>query len=543
MRKKRVLWVGEFTALSTGYSTYGLELLRRMHDSGKYELMELACYAEPGDPRLDDLPWPCRPVMPHRDDKQGKAIYDSNPANQFGEWKFDEVALEFRPDAVLEIRDHWMCSFLERSPFRPYFHWLHMPTVDAEPQEKGWLSTYTGCDSVFTYSDWGADLLRRQGGDAIPILGSAPPGADLDTFQMVKDRAGHRDRMGLTPDIFVVGTVMRNQKRKLYPDLFDAFRLFLDTAPPDLAARTYLHVHACWPDIGWDFPSLLLETGLSSRCLFTYFCTKCAAVYPAFFQEARSVCKKCGQHAAILPHSGAGISRQAMAAIYNLWDVFVQYSVAEGFGMPQVEAAACGVPVFSVDYSAMSDVVRKLRGYPIAVQRFMREAETHRRMALPDNADFVRQLQTFLLMPEPLRRKKGWEARRGVETHYNWDHTAQKWMDRIDQLDLPPHEQTWLSPVRVHEPVLDVPQGLSDDQFVRWGLVHVANRPDLLRSYLALQMVRDLQRGVTVDGNALPIGIRPRNRKFTREHAMAAFVDLCERRNRWEKRRGEVIRR
>ena len=33
--------------------------------------------------------------------------------------------------------------------------------------------------------------------------------------------------MGLDPDCKIIGTVMRNQRRKLYPDLFEAFKKFL----------------------------------------------------------------------------------------------------------------------------------------------------------------------------------------------------------------------------------------------------------------------------------------------------------------------------
>ena len=41
----------------------------------------------------------------------------------------------------------------------------------------------------------------------------------------------------------------------------------------------------------------------------------------------------------------------------NTFDLYVQYANSEGFGLPQVEAAGCGIPVASVDYSAMSSVV------------------------------------------------------------------------------------------------------------------------------------------------------------------------------------------
>ena len=63
------------------------------------------------------------------------------------------MCLDFLPDFVCDIRDFWMLDFAERSPFRPYFKWVVMPTVDARPQARQWVATYAGADACLTYSD------------------------------------------------------------------------------------------------------------------------------------------------------------------------------------------------------------------------------------------------------------------------------------------------------------------------------------------------------------------------------------------------------
>jgi hypothetical protein len=60
-----------------------------------------------------------------------------------------------------------MLEYQERSPFRPFYHWAIMPTVDAAPQDEQWVATFLNADSVFTYSDWGMDVLRAQTGGRI----------------------------------------------------------------------------------------------------------------------------------------------------------------------------------------------------------------------------------------------------------------------------------------------------------------------------------------------------------------------------------------
>lgn len=534
-RKKRILWVNEASFLSTGYSTYGLEVLKRLHATGKYDLCELACYASAEDPRSFDLPWGFISAMPPKDK-------EDNPTSEFGEWKFEEACLQFRPDVVMDVRDWWMMEFQERSPFRHRYHWAIMPTVDAAPQDEQWVATFTNADAVFTYSDWAQEVLKEQGRGLINLKPAAPPGADLETLRPVPSKKAHREAMGVDPECLIVGTVMRNQRRKLYPDLVQAFALFLKTAPEDLAKKTYLYMHTSWPDAGWDIPRLINEAGIAHRCVFTYWCKNCGKVFPAFFQDARTVCRECGHQTAMFPNSHTGISRAVLGQVMNLFDVYVQYANSEGFGMPQVEAAACGVPVMAVDYSAMSDVVRKVRGFPIKVQRMFRESETHCWRALPDNGDFVAQLTNLLMMPEAMRSRLGYDARRAAETHYTYDKTAKVWETHFDGVSL--REHAWDGPAQIHQPVFEVPQGLSDEEFVRWGIIHVAGRPELLGSYTALRMSRDLHWGATLPhmgglyfNEASTLGMRPRHTEFNRDMALNSLLTLCDQKNYWEGRR------
>lgn len=545
----RILWETEATYLNTGYATYAKEVMKRLHATGKYELAELASYGDTTDPketRWKSVPWRFYPVMPDRRNNQEREIYDSDPVNQFGAWKFEQTCLDFHPHIVCGFRDHWMDEHIERSPFRPFYHWAQMPTCDAAPQNEGWISTYLNADAIFTYSDWAIEVLRKQGGEKMNIRGSASPGADMDVFKPRPDRRVHRRNMGIDEDCFIVGTTMRNQKRKLYPDLVQAFAQFLRSAPPEIAKKTFLYLHTSWPDIGWDIPRMIHEEGLGSRCIFTYLCKSCKRAFPLLFCDAKTVCRMCGKHAAIMPNSHVGIERDALADVYNLFDVYVQYSNSEGFGMPQVEGAACGVPVMSVDYSAMSDVVRKLNGYPIKVERMFRESETHCWRALPSNSDLVEKLIAFFRLPEPLRERKRYEARNGALKHYTYDKAAKAWEDYFDSVE---ERDLWSSPPRLHTPNLSVPNGLSNADFVHWGIHHIAGRSDLANSYMALRMIRDLNWGMTLPNfggvyfnESSALGSQPKYKPFSREQCVEELKAICELRNYWEQERMKRVK-
>lgn len=545
MQKKRILLVNEASYLSTGYATYGLELMRRLHSSRRYELCELASYGRPNDEMARGIPWAWKSAM--YVNEQEREIYYSNHANEFGEMKFEETCLEFRPDIVISFRDPWMDQFIRWSPFRPFYKWVWMPTVDAIPQHKEWIELYANADAVFTYSDWGLEVLKNQCGDSVNAVCSAPAGADFESFQLIQDKRAHRQKMGIDPDAFIIGTVMRNQRRKLFPDLMEAFALFLKTAPQEMSSKTFLYLHTSWPDLGWDIPHLLSEYGIGHKTLFTYFCKNCGAAFPSFFQDSMAICRGCNQFAATFPNSSTGVSRRTLSDVMNLWDCYVQYSCSEGLGMPQIEGAACGLPVFAVDYSAMADVVRKVNGFPIKVQRFFREPETHRQLALPDNENFVIQLANFLSLPEPIRKKRGWEARKLAQKHYDWDATAAKWSGVFDTMEVPSHEHTWNSPKRSFVPNQNVPNGTSNEQFVSWCLTNMAGRPDLIGTHFAARIVRDLNWGMKVGekggryfDDLSTLGNRPMKQDFGRDQAAEIFLGLVNKLNKWDSLRLKV---
>ena len=543
-RKRRILFCGEASYLSTGYATYTREVLRRLHATGKYDIAELGTYGKPNEPEIKDVPWKFYPNIPDINNTRDVQEYNSNHINQFGSWKFESICLDFKPDIVCDIRDFWMMEFQERSPFRRFYNWTIMPTVDAAPQHKQWIYTYANADGVFTYSDWALSSLKEQSGAAINCLGSAPPSAD-SSYSPVQDREAHKRNLGFEDGVKIIGTVMRNQRRKLYPDLFEAFRLFLDKSR---RTDVYLYCHTSYPDLGWDLPEIMMKNGVASKCLFTYICSECGYVFPDFFKDAISQCKKCNKYSAKLSNVRHGVPVNVLSSIVNCFDLYVQYANSEGFGLPQVEAAACGVPVMSVDYSAMSSVIRKLGGTPIKLKTLYKELETGCMRAVPDNEYAAQKFLEFFDLPQAMRMKKGFESRKLFEEHYQWDRTANKWEQRFDSVEILPESETWKSPPRIHSPSDGYPKGLDNKNLVDWLIINVLGEPEKLNSYMASRLVRDLNYGQSTEGmggiyyneNSL-LDSAPKTMVFNPHDAYKHMLELCNRRNYWEKMRHKVL--
>jgi len=552
MRKKRILFCSEATFLNTGYATYTREILNYLYSTGKYELAELAAYGRPNDPRAVGIPWKFFGVMPSDNaSEEEQRRYSSHPSFQFGEHRFEEVCLAYRPDVVCDIRDFWMVDFIERSPFRPFFKWCLMPTVDARPQARQWIATYNSADACLTYSDWAGEVLKNQSGGSINYLGSSPPSAH-PAYKPIRDKEELKKSLGLNPSSKIIGTVMRNQRRKLYPDLFAAFKKFLSqVSDPE---NYYLYCHTSYPDMGWDIPELLQQNELSNKVLFTYVCTDTRKYFPSLFKGAVAQSPFTGKLNSMLSSVKLGLSYEQLAEIMNIFDLYTQYANCEGFGLPQVEAAACGVPVCGTDYSAMESVLRQLEGMPIKPKALYKELETGCLRAVPDNDEAVKVFLDFFSKPESIRRKIGFNTRQKFLEHFQWDKSGKVWEEYFDSIEVRPHSETWESPPRFRQPQPQPKQEdlqqVPYDQLARWLIQNALCDPSKVNSYLEDRMSRDLMYGSSTSSTG-GIYCNESSVAFDGNHARSAFdfniaynnmIALCNKHNAWEQKRMELIR-
>lgn len=493
--------VNDASCLYSGYGTYGRELLSRLDKTGKYEIGELACFSFINDHRMprDKISWYFYPNgVTKVDDRFDQ--YQRNEASKFGAWRFERVCLDFKPDIVFDIRDPWMYEFICRSPARPYFHLALMPTVDSAPQDAPWVHDITTADSILSYTDYGTRTLEKEA-PGINVLGSAPPGVDFDVYKPVIDKKKHKEAFGFSGDSNIIGTVMRNQRRKLYPNLFKAFKRFLDLCyergETKLAENTYLLCHSSYPDEGWNIPQLLKDHGVCGKVMFTYVCKHCKSIHINTFCTA-AYCDKCKKLTSVIPSTGFGLENTQLSDVINLFDLYVQYAVCEGFGMPQAEAAGCAVPIMSVDYSAMEDVLEYADGIAVPPQDFYKDLGTGSWRALPNDNIAAEQMFEFCIKPKSIQQRMGRKALAVAKQRWNWDNTAKVWENVFDNVELTGNQGKWdkllpsKRPVPPWENVKEQLSQLPFDQFVRWCSINIAQDPKLVNGHFENQMLTDL---------------------------------------------------
>lgn len=466
--KKRILFCGEASWLATGYATYNREILSGLHKTGKYVIAEMGSYGSEKSKEASELPWKFYGILPVN--KQEDELYRKNPKNQFGGYKYDAILADFQPDIVFDPRDPWMFDHVISSRFRDnYISWL-MPTVDSAPQKKEWVDgLFKKSDIITTYSRFGKRELESWG---VNVMGVTSPGLDTNIFKPL-DKAKLRSDWGFKKGLKIIGTVMRNQKRKLFPELFEGYaKLRREHGHIREVQKSVLLCHTSWPDVGWDIPELLNRSGIQRHVIFTYICDSCNKTFFSWFipttgDKGLGKCIFCGKLTAHMPSTHKGVSTSELVEIFNLMDIYVQPAICEGWGLPIVESKACGIPGLYSNYSAMEDHVQNGGGLSIDIDRLYTEAETMAKRSLPNLDSMVAGMKK-LLINHKLRHKLAEEARECAIKMHNWDLAVEKFQTILDAIEIKDRNQTWDRRKFIKVIPRYKPQNVPPEVFIRW---------------------------------------------------------------------------
>lgn len=129
---------------------------------------------------------------------------------------------------------------------------------------------------------------------------------------------------GFLKDKFVVGSVARNQGRKMMDRTIKAFNIFAKDKPN---AVLYLHTDRQDAAAVFDISNLITRLGIENRVCFSPI---------KYFDN---------------------FEYKEMNKVYNAMDVFMLSTSGEGFGVPIIEAASCGIPQVITDYTTTHELL------------------------------------------------------------------------------------------------------------------------------------------------------------------------------------------
>jgi len=434
--KLRVLFISEASYLHTGFGTYMNNVLKRLNKNPNISCFELGAYGQ--SPRREkkaaEIEWTYFHNMPDNDE-ENRAYQAEYKDNQFGKFKVDAVLEEVRPHVILMHRDWWMDKFVLETPAAKRAHIVWMACVDSYPQQWSWLDSYSEVDTVMSYSHFGKKVIEDQSRTELAKRHSIPEidvpmvcqaGVDTDVYKPL-DKAEVKASMGIHPGIKIIGTVMRNQPRKLFTRLIETYANFCVNDPKN-AENTRLLLHTGIPDVGFDIPESIHRYGVNQRVLFSYKCKNCDHHGVSVWGFGNQSCPACGVPALATPSTANGLNDEQFNKVYNIMDLYVQASICEGDGMPATEAKACGVPIVCTDYSSLYEKNRNGGGVPLKVASMYTECETMQNRALFSRADLEKTFSRLLSKNGSLELSRlANAARKTAVDHYTWDLCAKKW--------------------------------------------------------------------------------------------------------------------
>jgi glycosyltransferase involved in cell wall biosynthesis len=351
--KKTVVLHSNHSRVFTGFGKNMRNVLRYLHKTGKYNLVEFANAKTKDADELKTLPWRAYGTLPDNAKMQSLGG-DQNKIRTaaYGLFEIDQLLREVKPDFYIGIEDIWAVAPLVDKKW-----WnnncMIWTTLDSLPIYPDALRIIPKVKHYYAWASFVSKEVKRLGYEdgAIKTLRGA---GETSAFYRLSDdnRAALRKEFNLS-DEFIIGFVFRNQLRKSVPNLLQGFKIFKDKNPK-LNAKLLLHTH--WSE-GWDIPRLIKDAGIeNSDVLTTYFCKSCKQFEVKPFVGQKIQCRYCGAKGTVeTTNISDGVSEAQLNEVYNLMDVYCHPFTSGGQEIPITEAKLTELVTLVTNYSCGED--------------------------------------------------------------------------------------------------------------------------------------------------------------------------------------------
>lgn len=323
----------------------------------------------------------------------------------------------FKPDVVVGI-GYW--GHTPHLVLHPHEHGVRaVPWLVADGFVANYRDTLESLPLILTTSEWVKQVYIRDGirGDDMHVL---PVGCDTDSF-VPRDRNDPkvkiiRESLGVAPDELMILTVGGDAASKGGQEVMQALAMINSQVPK------WKYICKVWPQERTAIQNkldmdLARQLGIENR----------------------------------VAHAVNKVSRTFMPYLLAACDIYAAPSRLEGFGMPQVEAGACGRPVVSINAMAPAEtLVHGETALLAGVGQEIRIGEAvlgeesgfppgHRvvfpnprivdyRASVPDIAEHLR-----MLMNDPaLRERLGAKGRQRVVEQYDYRQVAARFVELVN---------------------------------------------------------------------------------------------------------------
>ncbi len=299
----RVLWASDAAWANSGYAVETALAALRLKDH--CDLALLCTFGLHGGMQE----WNGIPIFP-------------GGADAFANDVIPKAAKLWRADIVITLKDALVFNPATFQGLR----WLPLTPIDHDPSTPQVIERVRQSYRPIAYAPHGFRALRTAGLDPLYAPHAYDPAIYFPT-----DQNEARKILNLPPELFIVGTVAVNRgglpSRKSWVENLEAFAAFARDKP-----NVRYFVHTDLADDGYEagipLRPLMAQMGILDKVLY------------------------CDQER----YRYGGFPPEYMRTYYNSIDVLNAVSLGEGFGIPALEAQACGKPVIVGDWCAHEDL-------------------------------------------------------------------------------------------------------------------------------------------------------------------------------------------
>jgi glycosyltransferase involved in cell wall biosynthesis len=311
----KLLWISNAPWAASGYGSQTRQVVPRIAAAG----YEVECVANDGT--RGDRDWNGILVRGSGSDRYSRDSLREDFERSGADW-------------IVSLYDAWVYTDSMRDPFEGLPHVASWVPVDHFPTPLSLYQWLDGGHLSIAMSQFGAMCLRdtskgfeMAGGVPFPV--SYAPHA-VDAVYSPRDRSFRR-QINVPDDAYLVGIVAANNGTKIYDrkgfgDMAAGLARFMETRPD-----VYVYVHTIKDT----------HDGMGLEILFNF---KGVPTDRLRWADQYALKKQ-------------AVSDDDMAGIYSAFDVLLATSRGEGFGIPVIEAQACGVPVIVSNWTAQPELV------------------------------------------------------------------------------------------------------------------------------------------------------------------------------------------
>lgn len=385
MRKQRrlkVAWTSNAQWATSGYGSQTQDMEKMFIKAGwntdNFSLINM--WGQQGAPFLDEHKILNFPIMNHTGGSDAMLHHGNN----------------WGADIVIGLFDIWVQNPQDLSGIKRFIPWV---PVDYDPPSKGILGNLRFANRIIAMSKFGQQKLREAGFMSTYI----PHHVDTKIFHPI-DKITVKEGFKINPQTVVFGMVAENKSlisRKSYQQVLDAYKLFLQKSKqPSLL---YIHTNPDFPG-GFPIKQYAEFLGINQNLAFP-------DMYQMSFKSPRSV----------------------MNNIFNMFDILLNPSSSEGFGIPIIEAQATGIPVIVNDWTSMPELITKGQTGLITKRGHQMFMPAGGYVTFPDVQSLSEQMLRMTKWDSEVTKKACLEWVKQYDIDYVWENHWEPFLTRIDK--------------------------------------------------------------------------------------------------------------